>query len=332
MTLTLKKQLTALCVASLLGGALVWNVGASRAQNGDQEITRRKLTRDEAAKRFVSLIEIMSRQDNTSFIGLAKDIISDETDKELNYQTPSLIEEMASQWKQFKQTVTVQSEGDKTAVVIVENDLTPPLRPIVLIEENGGWGVDLVETYAKWNNLEGVAKAEAIYKLTGVVLDGMPVSEQLRRRQCQTNLKQIALGIAQYVQDYDEKYPPAKHWIDNLQPYLKSEAIFNCPALPKGARYGYAFNSKLFQKFEPSLGDTSKIVSLYETSVLKRDAYGIGENPAFRHQNGANYGFADGHVKWFPKTQVPSFNIGKGVKPPVYNGAPPPMGMPPADE
>ena len=33
--------------------------------------------------------------------------------------------------------------------------------------------------------------------------------ENARRSSCQSNLKQIALGIKQYTQDYDEKFPLA---------------------------------------------------------------------------------------------------------------------------
>jgi prepilin-type N-terminal cleavage/methylation domain-containing protein/prepilin-type processing-associated H-X9-DG protein len=69
--------------------------------------------------------------------------------------------------------------------------------------------------------------------------------ENARRSSCQSNLKQIGLGIVQYVQDYDERFPfaynkldsgtssaPIIGWIDTLQPYLKSEQIFQCPSQP----------------------------------------------------------------------------------------------------
>jgi len=52
---------------------------------------------------------------------------------------------------------------------------------------------------------------------------------------CQSNLKQIALGIFMYAQDYDNKFPlaivPDKTvgWANGLQPYLKSTQIFQCP-------------------------------------------------------------------------------------------------------
>lgn len=71
--------------------------------------------------------------------------------------------------------------------------------------------------------------------------------ENARRSSCQSNLKQIGLGIMQYTQDYDEKLPmsewvyigPSVHgdvttdtvmWIDEVQPYIKSTQIFKCPS------------------------------------------------------------------------------------------------------
>ena len=56
--------------------------------------------------------------------------------------------------------------------------------------------------------------------------------ENARRSSCQSNLRQITLGIKQYVQDYDEKFPPvqpnsnAYGWADTLQPYIRNEQVF----------------------------------------------------------------------------------------------------------
>ena len=69
--------------------------------------------------------------------------------------------------------------------------------------------------------------------------------ENARRSSCQSNLKQIGLGMLQYTQDYDEKYPSAwlsfggtdgngkpelPRWVDVVQPYVKSTQLFSCPS------------------------------------------------------------------------------------------------------
>ncbi len=82
--------------------------------------------------------------------------------------------------------------------------------------------------------------------------------ENARRSSCQSNLKQIGLGIIQYQQDYDETFPalrggnPPVAAVDNVhgvfalvQPYLKSTQIFQCPsettdATPTAASGGYS--------------------------------------------------------------------------------------------
>ncbi len=90
--------------------------------------------------------------------------------------------------------------------------------------------------------------------------------ENARRSSCQSNLKQIGLGILQYTQDYDEILPRTYYvgsktgaaintnndpytvtspalsedhattinykWTDAIYPYIKSEQIFVCPSAP----------------------------------------------------------------------------------------------------
>lgn len=58
--------------------------------------------------------------------------------------------------------------------------------------------------------------------------------ENARRSSCQSNLKQIGLGIMQYTQDYDEKVPGRNvngiTWRQLVQPYIKSTQLFMCPS------------------------------------------------------------------------------------------------------
>ena len=71
-----------------------------------------------------------------------------------------------------------------------------------------------------------------------------------RRTSCMSNMKQIGLGLIQYVQDYDEVLPATKFqpvgspndnstpegsatdkykWMDAIVPYTRSTQIFTCP-------------------------------------------------------------------------------------------------------
>jgi prepilin-type N-terminal cleavage/methylation domain-containing protein/prepilin-type processing-associated H-X9-DG protein len=75
--------------------------------------------------------------------------------------------------------------------------------------------------------------------------------EQARKTSCLSNVKQIGLGHAMYVQDYDETFliawgDPAGVWTDLLQPYIKngqhsateswnqSGGIWRCPSDGQG--------------------------------------------------------------------------------------------------
>ncbi len=70
--------------------------------------------------------------------------------------------------------------------------------------------------------------------------------ENARRSSCTSNMKQMGLGALQYIQDYDESYPPVSvnngfpasayspsfpfAWSDALQPYIKSTQVYQCPS------------------------------------------------------------------------------------------------------
>ncbi len=95
--------------------------------------------------------------------------------------------------------------------------------------------------------------------------------ENARRASCQSNLRQIGLGLIQYSQDYDEvliadwygssvvlgpgdtlspsKYPDVSYkWEDAAFPYVKSEQIFNCPSATSNAAVPYRYYKNLTDK------------------------------------------------------------------------------------
>lgn len=91
--------------------------------------------------------------------------------------------------------------------------------------------------------------------------------ENARRASCQSNLKQIGLGAAQYSQDYDEYTIPTRYcvggstsnatmqyfaWSDIIQPYLKSTQVMVCPST-RGMAQTLSYNNKVGSSFlEPT--------------------------------------------------------------------------------
>jgi len=69
--------------------------------------------------------------------------------------------------------------------------------------------------------------------------------ESARRASCMSNLKQLGLGVMMYVQDYDETYPNIQqtngtgylYWFQIVQPYIKSQQVFNCPSGVSSSMY-----------------------------------------------------------------------------------------------
>ncbi len=103
-----------------------------------------------------------------------------------------------------------------------------------------------------------------------------------------TNLKQIGLGMVQYVQDNDEKYPPMQSAAiaqKAIYPYIKSDAIFLNPATHEP----YRVNTSLSNQSLAVLDNPSNFVQYYEA-----DAAADGLRAVL---------FADGHVKRLPDAE-----------------------------
>jgi prepilin-type processing-associated H-X9-DG protein len=145
------------------------------------------------------------------------------------------------------------------------------------------------------------------------------------RSACQSNLKQIMLGVLQYNQDYDNTYPRTatslEGWAEVLQPYLKSTQIYQCPKEPNVPNadppnpaqpqyIDYWYNSRLSGKLEKRVAHPSNTIALGDgndgadntnsTYALRSipKAWNQTTSPLYRHLDGMNLAFADGHVKW----------------------------------
>lgn len=144
---------------------------------------------------------------------------------------------------------------------------------------------------------------------------GRPIAP---RSYCQSSLKQIALACQQYTEDYDRRFPGVSSggkegWTELLQPYLKSWQIFQCPSgqKPSGQKPSAQERSDYF--FNAGLGHVKTSRTSSTTIAFGDGIDNAGANahlmelpfdwktdetsPAWRHLKGANYAFADGHVK-----------------------------------
>lgn len=164
--------------------------------------------------------------------------------------------------------------------------------------------------------------------------------EKARQSSCASNLKQIAVGIGMYSQDYDEMMPSFGDGQDTaaagsypwtipglLNAYVKNYKIFECPSqAPNGgnpikcgyfangviAEYGHAVSTA-------AIGKPAALVLLMEFGVNAGTTYcrpywtGAGFSEYWNtwggfpiHSGGSNFAYVDGHVKWTKESAVHS--------------------------
>ena len=198
------------------------------------------------------------------------------------------------QWKTQKQ----KSASGKSVTVLATRQANASY-PVVCVKDGKNWRVDIIETFGKWFNLDERRKQEKIVEITGVAISPLAYERDGGQTLCQKRLKQLSLGFAQYMQDYDELSPPDQKWADAIKPYVRGEDVFHCPAANNN--YGYAMNSLMSRKNVASVNESAWVVLVYESQQQRRNYSGVGKDIAYRHKNGTNIAFVDGHVKWFPR-------------------------------
>jgi prepilin-type N-terminal cleavage/methylation domain-containing protein/prepilin-type processing-associated H-X9-DG protein len=165
--------------------------------------------------------------------------------------------------------------------------------------------------------------------------------ENARRASCQSNLKQIGLGVMQYTQDYDEAMPPTAATPERyalagtrIGPYTKSDQLLKCPSdsgngysvrnIGNTANIGTSYyvtgnieiplaSGQMWGAFgedvSVSLADfpvPAETIIVTERETDNNDAHvsslqDASEFVTNRHLETSNYLFADGHVKAFKR-------------------------------
>ena len=162
--------------------------------------------------------------------------------------------------------------------------------------------------------------------------------EKARQASCTSNLKQIALAVLMYAQDYDEKIVSGSgyrsqsiNWQCKVQPYIKNWDVFLCPSQGRGffrywwhdgvqhhmlgrsyARPTHGNQSLARLKFPAQTimtGDGAHPAVEYPRGLAPFncgawrtggwcDNDGIADESDFVHNGGDVCAFWDGHVKW----------------------------------
>ncbi|HEY0075249.1 MAG TPA: DUF1559 domain-containing protein [Abditibacteriaceae bacterium] len=121
--------------------------------------------------------------------------------------------------------------------------------------------------------------------------------ENARKSSCQNNLKQISLAVMQWSNEHGNKYP-APTSDDNLRdivkPFNPTPQVFECLSdTVEDGTSDYQYNRQLAGLDMTEVSDPAGTPMLWD-------------KPSIDHLNGGNIAFADGHVKWFGKSQFNS--------------------------
>ena len=139
--------------------------------------------------------------------------------------------------------------------------------------------------------------------------DRLVLSPQRNQYWCQSHMKGLAWATNMYVQDYDDKIPPAERWAESLTSYTGKYSFraFQCPAYERPV--GFAMHSGLEKRLISSFKQPSKTVAFFDAdsySFMPSDwGESLPEKP--RHPAGHSILFLDGHSELLHK---PDFKYG----------------------
>ena len=140
--------------------------------------------------------------------------------------------------------------------------------------------------------------------------------EKARQTACLSDYHQIGLAIHLYASDYDGITPPDggsfKGLIADCEPYSKNKAIFACPDDFDREEEGRAGSYRMASDYQgkplacgwpdpynpPVLAQPATTILTYEA---EQDFAQAPIRPTYRHQNGTQALYFDGHAKWLPK-------------------------------
>jgi prepilin-type N-terminal cleavage/methylation domain-containing protein/prepilin-type processing-associated H-X9-DG protein len=136
--------------------------------------------------------------------------------------------------------------------------------------------------------------------------------EKARQSSCLSNMKQWGLAALSYIQDYDERFPlqdygtaPYVPWYSALYPYVKNEQMYHCPSYGTVTAWypDYGDNANVFQNASLGLAQctTPAQTMMMMDATVRYVQYNTPDRIAYRHNDGCNLNYVDGHAKWANK-------------------------------
>ncbi|HEY3396212.1 MAG TPA: H-X9-DG-CTERM domain-containing protein [Armatimonadota bacterium] len=125
-------------------------------------------------------------------------------------------------------------------------------------------------------------------------LGDMPPSTS--RAPCLAQVQRLMVAQLAYATDHENRFPCPRDWKLNLREYGVPESDFWCPDDARRRQWflaSYAMNQVCDGRWGIGPGDPH-LVLLFDSEMTS----GGPECARFRHDDGANVGFADGHCAW----------------------------------
>ncbi len=134
--------------------------------------------------------------------------------------------------------------------------------------------------------------------------------DKARAASCLSNCKQIAMGILQYTQDYDELFPPSRFntqandasatrfspWSVQIYPYVKSTGVFGCPS--DVTRQNAVINDVPYRWCPDAatqlVGTQRRDITKRSMAVIDRVEAGVGASPSV--VMGVNWGASHAEI------------------------------------
>lgn len=129
-----------------------------------------------------------------------------------------------------------------------------------------------------------------------------------RRTTCLSNVKQIAVAIQVYQQDWDARFPLRHDWNATVMPYIKNEMVLRCPSEKRDRPLpSYAVNFLLSGVHAPGIAEPESVPAVFDSVSGRNRAGGFWLLPdPPRHGGVHTIGFLDGHVKQESVKKIPS--------------------------